>query len=172
MVFAHKLFRVKMISVLYIVITILSPLSYVGASNWSEVPIYIREEGKSRLEEFIFFEPNIVILLIKPTSRSAHFGDFTLQISRPPPCPKEQFLSKPGGSRKHAKTSIKFVVKHIYGNKTCSNDVSRVTWPLFYYGLYPLVTVALLRSTWKTFMCDNMDIIGKAVVGAYFTYMA
>ena len=72
-------------------------------------------------------------------------------------------MSKPGGSRKHAKACIKFVVKRIYGNKTSIKDASRVT-RLFFYGLAPLVIVVLLRSIFKTFMCDKMDITGKAVV--------
>ena len=83
------------------------------SSNGIETPIHICEAGKSRLDELTFFEQNIVILLIKPTSSSANFGGFTLQKSYPPPKKREQFSFNLGGIRKHAKTSIKFVVKRI-----------------------------------------------------------
>jgi len=57
------------------------------ASNGSEVSIHICRA----LDEFIFFEQNIVILLIKPTSRSAHFWGF--YVAKIPPRQKKKSSS-------------------------------------------------------------------------------
>jgi hypothetical protein len=53
------------------------------------MPIRICEAVKTRLDAITFFEQNVVSLLIKPTLRSANFGDFALPGGggggRPPP---------------------------------------------------------------------------------------